>query len=205
MDQGIVVTDTINKRPPGRPRRFDAECAVETAQALFHARGYDGVSLTDLTKAFGINPPSFYASFGSKHGLFFRVLDRYAETGAIPFTDILRSDRPVTEGIIHLLEEAAHRYSADPTARGCLVLEGTHSNDDEARRRASAFHQAAEAMIHAYVAAQYPTKADLITDFVGAVMSGLSDKARSGHDLSRLLSIAHLAAVALKAELASQT
>lgn len=194
------MIDTKNKRLPGRPRRFDPDLAVETAQGLFHARGYDAVSVADLTQALGINPPSFYASFGSKQGLFSRVLDRYAETKAIPFADILRADRPVTEGITHLLEEAARRYSADPVARGCLVMEGTHSNDAAARAAACAFHAAAEAMIRVYVVAQHPTKADRITDFVGTIMAGLSDKARCGHDLNQLLATAHLAAQALEAE-----
>ncbi len=60
---------TKHSRTPGRPRQFDPEQAIETAQHLFHSRGYDAVSVADLTKAFGINPPSFYAAFGSKLGL----------------------------------------------------------------------------------------------------------------------------------------
>lgn len=61
---------TKHSRTPGRPRQFDPEQAIETAQHLFHSRGYDAVSVADLTKAFGINPPSFYAAFGSKLGLY---------------------------------------------------------------------------------------------------------------------------------------
>lgn len=48
---------TKHSRTPGRPRQFDPEQAIETAQHLFHSRGYDAVSVADLTKAFGINPP----------------------------------------------------------------------------------------------------------------------------------------------------
>jgi len=44
------------------------------AQRLFHSRGYDAVSVADLTKEIGINPPSFYAAFGSKLGLYTQVL-----------------------------------------------------------------------------------------------------------------------------------
>ena len=61
-----IVTTTKQGRTPGRPRQFDAEQAIETAQRLFHARGYDAVSVADLTQAFGINPPSFYAAFGNR-------------------------------------------------------------------------------------------------------------------------------------------
>ena len=43
------MTTTKQGRTPGRPRQFDAEQAIETAQRLFHARGYDAVSVADLT------------------------------------------------------------------------------------------------------------------------------------------------------------
>src|SRR3954469_2588828 len=98
----------------GRPRRFDPDEAVATAQPLFHAHGYDAVSVADVTEALGINPPSFYAAFGNKAGLYARVLDHWADTGAIPLADILRADRPVAEALAAVLEDAARRYAADP-------------------------------------------------------------------------------------------
>ena len=66
-------------RKRGLPRAFDPTLAIEAARPLFAARGYDRVSLTDLTGAMGINPPSFYAAFGCKATLFTRILDSYAE------------------------------------------------------------------------------------------------------------------------------
>ena len=43
------------------------------------------------------------------------------------------------------------------------------------------------------IAARHPDAADEVTDFVSTTMSGLSAKARSGHDLPRLLATARLA------------
>ncbi|ECX7431648.1 helix-turn-helix transcriptional regulator, partial [Salmonella enterica] len=100
---------TKHSRTPGRPRQFDPEQAIETAQHLFHSRGYDAVSVADLTKAFGINPPSFYAAFGSKLGLYTRVLKRYRMTDAIPLGALLRHDRPTAKCLIDVLMEAARR------------------------------------------------------------------------------------------------
>lgn len=88
---------TKHSRTPGRPRQFDPEQAIETAQHLFHSRGYDAVSVADLTKAFGINPPSFYAAFGSKLGLYTRVLKRYRMTDAIPLGGASASRSPDRE------------------------------------------------------------------------------------------------------------
>ena len=191
------MVTTNSSRPRGRPRRFDPDEAVATAQHLFHARGYDAVSVAHLTEALGINPPSFYAAFGNKAGLYTRILDRYADTGAIPLADLLRPDRPVAACLGAVLEEAARRYAADPAAAGCLVLEGTRSNDQEAREAARAFNIAAEVVIREYIAARHPEEAERVTDFVSTTMSGLSAKARNGHGLEQLLATARLAGLAL--------
>lgn len=184
-------------RAPGRPRNFDPELAVAKVQRLFHARGYDTVSVADVTQALNIKPPSFYAAFGNKLGLYQRVLSRYVQNDAIPFDDILRSDRPVAECLASLLEEAARRYAADPDAPCCLVLEGTHSNDPLARNAARAFYCVAENKIHDFIAQRHPEEAPCLTDFVCTTMLGLSGKARCGHSLERLLSSAQIASLAL--------
>jgi AcrR family transcriptional regulator len=61
----------------GRPREFEIDTAIEKATALFWRNGYEGTSLSDLTTAIGITPPSFYFAFGSKEGLFKNVIERY--------------------------------------------------------------------------------------------------------------------------------
>lgn len=184
-------------RGRGRPRGFDPEEAIATAQRLFHAQGYDAVSVADVTDALGINPPSFYAAFGNKAELYARVLNRYNSTNAIPLCDLLRPDRPVAECLASVLEEAARHYAADPVTSGCMVLEGTRSNDADARDAACALQAVAENMIRNYVTSRHPEEAERVTDFVATIMAGLSTKARNGHDLDRLLATADIASTAL--------
>jgi len=188
-----VTTD----KPRGRPRRFDPEEAIGVAQQLFHARGYDAVTVADVTAALGINPPSFYAAFGSKAGLYARVLERYNGANAVPLATLLRDDRPVAECLAAVLEEAARYYAANPEAAGCLVLEGVRCEDQGARHAALAYNLAAEDVIRGYVAARCPKQAEQLTDFVSTTMSGLSAKARTGHGVDQLLATARLAALAL--------
>ena len=190
-----MATNTSPTR--GRPRRFDPDAAIVTAQHLFHARGYDGVSVADLTRALGINPPSFYAAFGSKAGLYARILDRYAAAGAILLARILAVDRPLAESLGEVLEQAARSYGVDPEATGCMVLEGTRCNDAEAREAASVFHVAAQAVMRNCIAARYPEQADRLADFVCTTMAGMSASARHGQSLERLLATARLAGMAL--------
>jgi len=181
----------------GRPRRFNPDDAVATAQRLFHEKGYDAVSVADLTRALGINPPSFYAAFGSKAGLYARILDRYAVTGAIPLLDILGADRPLAVSLGEVLEQAARSYAADPGATGCMVLEGTRCNDAQARDAARVFHLAAQEVLRECIAARAPLEADRLADFVSTTMAGMSASARHGQSLERLLATARLAGMAL--------
>ncbi len=192
------------KRSRGRPRQFDPEHAVAIAQDLFHSRGYDDVTVADVTDALGIKTPSFYSAFGSKAGLFSRVIERYGDHGAVPLADLLRSDRSVSEALAAVLEDAAGRYAADPATPGCIVLEGCSSNDPEARTSARAAHAAAERMIRDYIADRHPAEADALTEYVSTVMLGLSAKARLGQSSECLLSSARLASLALTRVLSEQ-
>ena len=190
-----MTTNIVAQR--GRPRKFDPDKAVAIAQRLFHEKGYDAVSLSDLTKALGINPPSFYAAFGSKAGLYARILDRYAATGAIPLKRILETGQPMAAMLAEVLIEAARYYAADATATGCMVLEGTRCNDPEARNAACGFHRAAQEFIRDTIAERYPQEANQVADFVCTTMAGLSASARHGQSLDRLVATARLAGKAL--------
>jgi AcrR family transcriptional regulator len=76
----------------GRPREFAIEKALDTAGELFWRKGYVGTSLSDLTGAIGITPPSFYSAFGSKEKLFKKVVDRYQSSHLGFFAEALNQE-----------------------------------------------------------------------------------------------------------------
>ncbi|WP_424810539.1 TetR/AcrR family transcriptional regulator [Roseococcus sp. YIM B11640] len=174
---------------------------MAVAQGLFHARGYDAVSVAHITEALGINPPSFYAAFGSKAALYTRVLAHYSATEGVPLAEILRPGRPVAEALSAVLEDAARRYGANTAAAGCLAIEGTRCNDPDARNAARALTSAGVAAIREFVAATHPESAGRLADYVGTMMSGLSAMAREGHGIERLVETARLGALAVEREL----
>src|SRR5438552_101336 len=61
-------------KPRGRPREFDREAALEQAIDVFWRHGYEATSVSDLTAAMNINPPSLYAAFGDKEKLFLEAV-----------------------------------------------------------------------------------------------------------------------------------
>lgn len=196
---------TKNKmRTRGRPRRFDPDEGVATAQELFHERGYDAVSVADLTEALGIKPPSFYAAFGSKAQLYERVLERFARTGAIPLADLLHPDRPVAEALAAVLEDGARRFAAEPGAGGCMVLEGIHCIDGEARSAAQTYHASSDDTLYRYIAERHPGQARQLADFMSTTLAGLSAMARNGQSLDRLLATARIAGGSIETTLSER-
>ncbi|PZU67549.1 MULTISPECIES: TetR/AcrR family transcriptional regulator [Sphingobium] len=187
----------------GRPRSFDEDAALSAAQALFHHHGYDGVGVAALAQAMGINPPSLYAAFGDKAALFDRVLARYARN-ALPVDDILVPGTPPATALTELLRTAARIYAADPAAPGCMVLEAARGADAIAAAQARCWKDRSVDRVRDYLAPGHPEQALPVADYMVAVMSGLSSDARNGKPVERLLAIADMAGLALKAALASR-
>ena len=105
----------------GRPREFELDDAIEKATGLFWRNGYDGTSLSDLTKAIGISPPSFYFAFGSKEGLFKKVIERYfAEQNKIAEAAFRK---PTPRAVAtHFLNGYADMLTDPLHAPGCLAM-----------------------------------------------------------------------------------
>src|ERR1700738_3561065 len=89
----------------GRPRSFDTGKALNRAVEVFWRKGYEGASLSDLTKAMGINRPSLYAAFGDKESLFRKVLDRYDSGPAGYVREAL--NQPTARAVVERLMEGA--------------------------------------------------------------------------------------------------
>ena len=108
-------------RPRGRPRAFDRDEVLDRAITTFWARGYSGASVDDLTGSMGINRPSLYATFGSKHDLFLEVIDRYASTfGRLPFS-ALKNNWDPREVVAAFLEASIRNATSKGRPRGCLI------------------------------------------------------------------------------------
>ena len=107
----------------GRPRGFDRDAALKRAMEVFWSRGYEGAQLVDLTKAMGINPPSFYAAFGSKEDAFCEAVDLYVATvGAEPMLALERATT-LRSGLRTLIERSID-VALSTEAGGCMLILG---------------------------------------------------------------------------------
>ena len=114
----------MNVRPIGRPREFDADEALDKALMAFWRRGFEGTSLSDLTKAMGINRPSLYAAFGNKETLYRLALDRYAELGPGAVQRAALAEPTARRVVETLLRTAAVSLTDPDHPAGCMAVQG---------------------------------------------------------------------------------
>src|SRR5437667_3316473 len=107
-------------KPRGRPREFDREAALEQAIDVFWRHGYEATSMSDLTKAMGINPPSLYATFGDKEKLFLEAIERYRgnQGEACPYA----AEPTARSAIEKLLTDLAIEFTDTGHPRGCMMV-----------------------------------------------------------------------------------
>ncbi|GGY14240.1 TetR family transcriptional regulator [Massilia dura] len=60
-----------------RPRTFDEDVVITRAAEVFSRLGYNACSIDDLVEATALQRGSLYKAFGSKRGLFEKVLNRF--------------------------------------------------------------------------------------------------------------------------------
>jgi AcrR family transcriptional regulator len=174
----------------GRPREFDIEKSLDTASELFWSKGYDRTSLSDLTQAIGITPPSFYSAFGSKEGLFKKVVDRYQHGHLGFFGEALAQETPraVAEGVLYGL---ANAYTTRPHPPGCLALncslpcadDGPDSIRDElAERRKASRIELRKRFKRFQSSGSLPADADAdaLARYIVTVAWGMAVEAQSG-------------------------
>lgn len=193
-------------RTPGRPRTFNVDRALDRALEVFWRRGYEGASLSDLTRAMRINRPSLYAAFGDKAELFRRVLDRYAEGPAAYVRDAL--NEPTARAVIQkLLNCTADSLSDAHNPKGCLLVQGALACGDDAscaKRELTLRREAGEEALRERLK-RAKAEGDLHADsdpvalarYVASVCQGIAVQAAGGASRAELRKIADIAMRAL--------
>jgi AcrR family transcriptional regulator len=187
--------------PLGRPREFDIDKAIERAMILFWRKGYEGTSLTDLTRSLGITRPSLYAAFGDKQGLFRKVLNRYVEGPSRYVTDALNA--PTAREVAEQLFRGAIELNTNPRHPGCLMVRDAQAcgaatetvKGELAARLLDGEHAIADRFRQAKKDGDLPADcnpADLAR-YVRSIVYGMAVQAAAGATRSELRNVAELA------------
>ena len=199
---GKVTKAKKKPLPPGRPRAFDPDKALNVALRVFWEKGYDGASLSDLTAAMGINKPSLYATFGDKQELFRKVVERYVQTQT-PFTQEALEDPSARNGIRRVLNGTADSLTHPLNPHGCLLVQGALAcggetdriKRDLAEKRSGNENLLRNRLLRAQTGGELPPEADpeALSRFYSTVLRGMSVEASSGATRKDLQSVIDLA------------
>ena len=151
---------------------------------LFWRHGYEGVSIGDLTKAIGVAPPSLYAAFGSKAGLYQQALTRYGETFGRLDVAAIGSATSLPDAVRSLLEGALRTITHRQHERGCMISSGLvacHPDHAAIARDAAERREALQAEVARALSPFAPDdQVRRLARHLTAVMQGLSIQARDG-------------------------
>ncbi|WP_316527710.1 TetR/AcrR family transcriptional regulator [Kitasatospora brasiliensis] len=123
-----------------RTKEFDPDAALQAALELFWQRGYEATSMADLVERLGIARASIYATFGSKHELYLRALERYCEQSDSARLEELSQPGPALPAVRALVRRHAAAGEQD-RRRGCFVTNAAVElapHDPAAARRVEA-------------------------------------------------------------------
>lgn len=182
----------------GRPRAFDREKALDKALEVFWRQGYEGTSVAELTRAMGINPPSLYAAFGNKEGLFREAVDRYAKKGADHVREAM-AEPTVRAAVEKLLRGTAERLTDPECPNACMLVSSALScseaseeiRNELASRRSCLEKSVNERLQKARSDGDLPDDADpaALARYVATVCHGMSVQASGGATRKDLMAV----------------
>ena len=107
-----------------RPKQFDPEQALEAAMHVFWRQGYKATSIEDLAQTMGINRFSLYDTFGDKHALYLKAIEKYRRMVAVDLLAVFDGDDGLAS-IQTYFARLADVLSTDIGRRGCLMQNAT--------------------------------------------------------------------------------
>jgi TetR/AcrR family transcriptional regulator, transcriptional repressor for nem operon len=103
-----------------RSKEFDENEVLRKAMVLFWTQGYEKTSMQDLVTHTGIHRRSMYDTFGDKHALFMKALERYDEIIETSINLQVKKLDSVKKAIRRLFEMAILKNEKEPI--GCLTV-----------------------------------------------------------------------------------
>ncbi|MFE5731335.1 TetR/AcrR family transcriptional regulator [Streptomyces sp. NPDC056528] len=139
-----------------RTKEFDPDAALGAALELFWARGYEATTMSALVEHLGVGRASVYATFGSKHELYLRAMDRYTETRDPRIVEELSAPGPALPAVQALVRRFAAEATADgERLNGCFVTNSAAElgpHDPAVARRVELSWEQLETLLHAALA-----------------------------------------------------
>ncbi|WP_310831958.1 TetR/AcrR family transcriptional regulator [Paenibacillus pedocola] len=103
-----------------RSKEFEENVVLEKAMKLFWEQGYEKTSMTDLVKHMGIHRRSLYDTFGDKHTLFLKAMDRFRDKVNAELVGEVKRSKNATEALQLIFSYVISGEEDSPF--GCLMV-----------------------------------------------------------------------------------
>lgn len=103
-----------------RSKEFEENVVLDKAMKLFWAQGYEKTSLTDLVEHMGIHRRSLYDTFGDKHTLFLKAMDRFRDKVSAELTGEVKRSKTAAEALQFIFSFMINGEENSPS--GCLMV-----------------------------------------------------------------------------------
>ena len=123
-----MVTN-IPKRPPGRPKGFIPEEALDRAVEMFWEHGYEGVDVDRIARAVNVTKPALYRAFGDKSTLLLRAVERYALTYGAPKMAAFQAEPDIHKAVTAFFEATVNQAAGDARG-GCMMAAAALGQSD---------------------------------------------------------------------------
>ncbi|MBB6731522.1 TetR/AcrR family transcriptional regulator [Cohnella zeiphila] len=190
-----------------RGKEFDEDAVLLKAMHLFWEQGYEKTSVNDLVEGMGIHRRSLYDTFGDKHELFLKAIERYGTLINGRFRAAIARAESSRKALQFLFDLMIDGYEGKPP--GCLLVNTATElapRDAEVDARTGEGFDTMERLLADLIRTgqqkrEFPQdrKAEELAEQIHAVMLGIRVLARTSADRTKMHRIADAALANLHA------
>ncbi|MCZ8519451.1 MULTISPECIES: TetR/AcrR family transcriptional regulator [Paenibacillus] len=131
-----------------RSKEFDENAVLDKAMRLFWEQGYEKTSMTDLVEHMGIHRRSLYDTFGDKHNLFLKAMDRFDDKISAALAGGVKRSKTAAEALQFIFGFMIAGEEDSPA--GCLMVNSAVElamRDDEVNTKSTKSFRTTEQLL----------------------------------------------------------
>src|ERR1700738_183401 len=105
-----------------RTKSFNEDEMLDKAKDLFWRKGFNGPPPQDIIDETGLSRSSLYDTYGDKHALFIKTLQRYRDRETVAVITFLDQAEDVPHAFRQLFQETYKECLARQGRRGCFII-----------------------------------------------------------------------------------
>ncbi|KAF6626412.1 TetR/AcrR family transcriptional regulator [Paenibacillus sp. SEL1] len=183
-----------------RSKEFEEKEVLDKAMRLFWEQGYEKTSMTELVEHMGIHRRSLYDTFGDKHSLFLKAMDRFDDKIIAALAGGVKGSKTASEALQFIFSFMIDGDEDSPA--GCLMVNSAvelAARDVEVDNKATKAFTTAEQLLKEIILwgqreGEFTStyNAEELAEYLHNVWIGLRVMARTSASREKLHRITHI-------------